>query len=217
MGYKAIIVGASGLVGSNLLPILLNHAEYDEVLVLVRKELGLKHKKLTQLVVNFDELQKHAQSLTGDVVFSCLGTTKANTPDPSLYRKIDHDYPLQIAQLAKANGVEQFHVVSAVGANAQSSQFYIKLKGDLEEGLKAVGFNGLHIYQPSMLYGGRKERRPLENLFVGIFKVIDPLFMGALRKYRSITADKIANAMFNNSLKATPGTHTYTFDQIINA
>ncbi|OOQ61332.1 NAD(P)H-binding protein [Mucilaginibacter pedocola] len=217
MGYKAIIVGASGLVGSKLLDILLASAEFDEVVILVRKHLTITHTKLKQLVINFDDLDKHTADIKADVIFSCLGTTKAKTPDAEQYRKIDHDYPLQIAAIAKANGVRQFQLVSAVGANAGSSTFYIKLKGELEEALKLVGFESLHIYQPSMLYGGRQENRPLENIFVGIFKVLDHLFIGSWRKYRSITAQQVANAMYKNSLKAAPGIHTYTFDQIINA
>ncbi|MEO7215017.1 NAD(P)H-binding protein [Mucilaginibacter sp.] len=217
MEYKAIIVGASGLVGDKLLTVLLNHAEYDEILVLVRKKLPMEHKKLVQLVINFDDLPKYAASLTGHAVFSCLGTTNAKTPDKDQYRKIDHDYPLQIAELAKANGIEQFHLVSAVGANAGSSTFYLKLKGDLEDSLKAVGLKSLHIYQPSMLYGGRKDQRTLENALIGLFKVIDHLMIGGWRKYRSIDAATIANAMFRNSLKSAPGIHTYTFDQIKNA
>jgi uncharacterized protein YbjT (DUF2867 family) len=217
MGYKAIIAGASGLIGSELLTILLNHAEYEEVLVLVRKELPVKHKKLVQLVIDFDELAKYAGSLTGHAVFSCMGTTNAKTPDKVQYRKIDHDYPLEIAHLAKANGVEQFHLVSAVGANSKSSAFYIKLKGELEEDLRPVGFQSLHIYQPSMLYGDRKEQRTLEKTLIRIFKVVDHLLIGGLRKYRSISGETVANAMYKNSLKAAPGTHTYTFDNIKNA
>jgi uncharacterized protein YbjT (DUF2867 family) len=210
MGYKAIIVGASGLIGSELLMKLLNHAEYDEVLVLVRNELPVKHKKLVQLVLNFDELHQHASSITGDAVFSCLGTTKAKTPDKAQYHKIDHDYPLQIAQLAQANGVKQFHLVSAVGANSKSSAFYIKLKGELEDDLKTVGIESLHIYQPSMLYGDRKEQRSLEKALIGIFKVVDHLLIGGLRKYRSISGKTVANAMYKNSLKAAPGIHTHS-------
>ena len=217
MGYKAIIAGASGLIGSELLTVLLNHAEYEEVLILVRKELPVTHKKLVQLVIDFDELAKYADSLTGHAVFSCMGTTNAKTPDKAQYRKIDHDYPLEIARLAKANGVEQFHLVSAVGANSKSSAFYIKLKGELEDDLKTVGIQSLHIYQPSMLYGDRREQRALEKTLIGIFKVVDHLLIGGLRKYRSISGETVANAMYKNSLKAAPGTHTYTFDNIKNA
>nr|WP_294942232.1 NAD(P)H-binding protein [uncultured Mucilaginibacter sp.] len=217
MGYKAIVVGASGLVGSKLLTALLNHAEYDEVLILVRKELPVKHNKLIQLVISFEELNKYATSITGHAVFSCLGTTNANTPDKAQYRKIDHDYPAEIARLAKANGIKQFHVVTAVGADAKSATFYLKLKGELEDDLKTIGFESLHIYQPSMLYGGRKEQRPLENALVALFKVIDLLLIGGLRKYHSITADTVATAMLKNSLKTSPGTHIYTYDNIKNA
>ena len=214
MAYKAIIAGASGLIGSNLLKILLDAAEYTEVLVLVRKELPLQHKKLVQLVINFDDLDKHAAAITGHAVFSCLGTTNAQTPDKQQYRKIDHDYPVQLAQLAKHNGVDQFHVVSAMGANANSNMFYVKLKGELEDDLKAIGLKKLYIYQPSMLIGDREKPRFAERLLFGLFKVIDPLLFGSLKKYRSVKSPTVANAMFKKSLEGATGTFTYTSDKI---
>ncbi|AMR30968.1 nucleoside-diphosphate sugar epimerase [Mucilaginibacter sp. PAMC 26640] len=215
MAYKAIVVGASGLIGSSLLTMLLNHAEYDEVLVLVRKELPLQHKKLVQLVVDFDNLDKHSDAITGHALFCCLGTTKSKTPDAARYRKIDHDYPLQLAQFAKKNGVKHCHLVSAIGANKTSSTFYLKLKGELEEDLQKVGLQTLHIYQPSMLYGDRKEQRSLETVFVGIFKVINPLLLGGWRKFRSIPADSVAHAMYKNSLNGESGIFIHTYDNII--
>src|SRR4051812_14212090 len=128
MGKKAIIAGASGLIGSNLLQILLAENGYDQVLIIVRKEMPINHPKLKQLVVDFDKLDDHAAEITGDVIFCCLGTTKALTPDTVMYRKIDHDYPVKLAEIGLKNGVQQFHLVSAIGANAQSSTFYLKLK-----------------------------------------------------------------------------------------
>lgn len=214
MAYKAIIAGASGLIGSNLLKILLNKPEYDEVLVLVRKELPVQHKKLVQLIINFDELPQYASAITGHAVFSCLGTTKAQTPDKSTYRKIDHDYPLQLAQLAKQNGVKHFHLVSAIGANENSSMFYLKLKGELETSLRHVGLDVLHIYQPSMLIGDRDKTRFAEKVIGGLFKVIDPLLAGSLKKYQSIQGSRVAEAMFKKSLDDSPGIFIHTTDKI---
>ena len=97
MGKKAIVAGATGLIGSQLLDILLATDTYDEVLILVRKKLDITHPKLTQLVFDFDQIEDHSQSITGDAVFSCLGTTRKKTPDRSTYYKIDHDYPLRLA------------------------------------------------------------------------------------------------------------------------
>lgn len=214
MAYKAIIVGASGLIGSNLVNILLEAPQYAEVLVLVRKELPVQHKKLIQLIIDFDELDKHADAINGHAVFSCLGTTKNQTPDEGQYRKIDYDYPLQLAQLAKQNGVEQFHVVTAIGANKNSSTFYLKLKGELEDELQKLSLKTLYIYQPSMLIGERERSLWLEKMATGIFKVIDPLLIGRLKKYRSIKGSTVAHAMFKKSLESATGTFIYTSDKI---
>jgi uncharacterized protein YbjT (DUF2867 family) len=214
MAHKAIIAGASGLIGSNLLNILLEHHQYEEVLALVRKELPFHHKKLIQLVINFDELDKYADAITGHALFCCLGTTKAKTPNKDEYRKIDHDYPLRLAQFAKQNGVSQFHLVSSIGANANSSTFYLKLKGELEEDIQKLKLTTLHIYQPSMLIGDRKETRLGERILGIIFKIIDPLLVGRLKKYRSIKASTVANAMFKKSLETDTGTFIHTSDKI---
>ena len=214
MAYKAIIAGASGLIGSNLVQILLEAPQYTEVLVLVRKELPIQHKKLVQLVINFDELDQHAETLKGHAIFSCLGTTKAQTPDKQLYRRIDHDYPLQLAQIAKANGVDQFHVVTAIGANKNSSTFYLQLKGELEDELQNIGLKTLYIYQPSMLMGQRERNHLVEKIATGLFKIIDPLLVGSLKKYRSIKGSAVAHAMFKKSLESATGTFIYTSDKI---
>ncbi len=163
MSNKAVIAGASGLIGSKLLDILLKEDFYDEVLVLVRKELPLSHKKLVQLVIDFDRLEEHAAAISGHAIFCCLGSTKKKTPDLVEYRKIDLDYPLQLAQFAKQNGVKQYHLVSSLGANSKSSTFYTKIKGEVEEAVQKVGLKCLHIYEPSILTGDRNESRPMES------------------------------------------------------
>jgi uncharacterized protein YbjT (DUF2867 family) len=214
MSNKAIIAGASGLIGSKLLNILLQESYYDEVLILVRKEFPVTHKKLVQLVIDFDKLNDHATAITGHSIFCCLGSTKKKTPDLGIYRKIDHDYPLKLAQLATKNGVEQYHLVSAIGANSNSSNFYTKMKGDVEEAIEKVGLTCLHIYQPSILTGGRKESRPMERFFIGLMKLIDPLLIGSLKKYRSIPAETVARAMFNESIKKQEGVFVHSSEKI---
>jgi uncharacterized protein YbjT (DUF2867 family) len=214
MSKKAIIAGASGLIGSKLLNILLNKPDYDEVLILVRKELPIEHKKLVQLVTDFDKLDDHADAITGHAVFCCLGSTQKKTPDRAVYRRIDHDYPVKLAQLAKQNGVNKYCLVSAVGASSKSSNFYTKMKGETEEDLQKVALKCLHIYQPSLLTGQRKESRPMERVFAGLMKIIDPLLIGGLRKYRSIPAQTVALAMFNESLENDQGVFIHTSDKI---
>jgi uncharacterized protein YbjT (DUF2867 family) len=214
MANKAIIAGSSGLIGSKLLNILLQEVFYDEVLILVRKKLPVQHHKLTQLVVDFDQLHSYADLFTGHAVFSCLGSTNSKTPDKAVYRKIDHDYPLQLAQLAHKNGVKQYHLVSSMGANAASSTFYIKTKGEIEADLQQVGFRALYIYRPSLLIGNRQEKRVAEKLLTALAKIIDPLLFGGLKKYRSIPATTVAAAMYKQSIKNDTGLFIYESDKI---
>ncbi|MDB5087857.1 MAG: NADH(P)-binding [Mucilaginibacter sp.] len=214
MAKKAIIAGASGLTGSCLLDILLHQPAYDEVLVLVRKDLPVKHSKLTQMVVDFDKLDDFSVRITGDVLFCCLGSTKKKTPDLKDYRKVDHDYPFHLAQIALKNGISQFHSVSAIGASIKASNFYTKMKGEAENDIINVGLHSLHIYQPSFIAGERKENRPLEKFFIGLMKVIDPILIGKLKKYRSIAAKTIASAMYKQSLKNKTRVHIYSSDKI---
>jgi uncharacterized protein YbjT (DUF2867 family) len=215
MSNKAIIAGASGLIGSKLLNILLQQPNYDEILILVRKELLIADKKLVQLVIDFEKLDEYAGAITGHAIFCCLGSTKKKTPDLAEYRKIDHDYPVKLAQLAKKNDVKQFHLVSAIGANSISSNFYTKMKGETEEDIQKVGLKWLHIYRPSLLTGDRKESRPAERFAIGLMKIIDPVLIGSLKKYRSIPAETVARAMFNESKKKEEGVFIHSSDKII--
>jgi uncharacterized protein YbjT (DUF2867 family) len=214
MPNKAVIVGASGLIGSYLLELLLDSPQYDEILALVRKELPVHHKKLVQLVIDFEKLDDHANSITGKAIFCCLGSTKKKTPDLNLYRKIDHDYPVKLAQIAKHNGIKQYHLVSALGADSKSSNFYTKMKGETEDDIQKVGLDCLQIYRPSLLTGNRKESRPMERFATALMKVVDPLLRGGLKKYRSIPAQTVASAMYNQSLKYNEGVFVHPSDKI---
>lgn len=214
MVKKAIIAGASGLIGSHLLRQLLDGDAYAEVLVLVRKPLSLQHTKLSQLVLDFDKMDEYADKLTGDAVFSCLGTTVAQTPDKVLYRKIDHDYPIRLAQLALKNGVQQFHWVSSVGADATSSNAYLKLKGETEDDLKKVGTPSLHLYRPSMLTGRKEKMRFSESMINAIMMLANPLLMGGLTKYHSIPGSVVAKAMIQQSIDNETGTFIYQYNEL---
>lgn len=214
MAYKAVIVGASGLIGSKLLNILWQWPEYDEIISLGRKKINLKNKKLTQLIVDFDHLDNYSEYINGHAVFCCLGTTRKKTPDLKEYRMIDHDYPLKLAEIAKENQVKQYHLVSSLGANPDASGFYLKTKGETEEGIKSVGMDCVHIYQPSILTGQRSEQRLGELLALQLMKVLDPLLLGPFKKYRSIPAYTVAMAMFKESLKNEDGLFVHPSDQI---
>ena len=214
MSKKAIIVGASGLIGSELVKILLKQPEYSEVLVLVRKKIPLTEQKLHQQIVDFERLNDYLTVINGDVLFCCLGSTKGKTPDKSEYWKIDHDYPVQLAQIAKQNGIKQYHLVSSIGADENSSSFYLKMKGSTENDIKKTGVNSLHIYEPSLLVGNRQDNRLLEKITATLMGLINPLLIGRWKKYRSIQAKQVAFAMYKQSLINQTGEFIYSSDKI---
>ena len=211
---KAIIAGASGLIGGLLLDILLQSSEYKEVTIFVRSQLPLKHNKLKQLVIDFDRLENYAAEVKGDAIFCCLGSTRKKTPDLAAYRKIDHDYPLMFAQMALKNGVGQYHLVSAIGADASSRNFYTKMKGETENDITKVGLNCIHIYRPSFLSGERKEKRVIERIVLPLMKLVDYFLIGSLKKYRSIPAKTVAMAMYKQSLINQTGVFIHPSDKI---
>jgi uncharacterized protein YbjT (DUF2867 family) len=214
MKKKAILAGASGSIGSSLLQQLLECDDYNEVLVLVRKDIGIKHPKLQQLILNFSDLNRYTAQINGNVVFCCLGTTKKNTPDEEEYKKIDYQYPLDLAWIAQVNGATGYHMISSVGANKDSGVFYTRTKGEVERDLKAVPFKSLHIYRPSLLNGTRKENRLGEKLMNCIMWLLNPLLFGRLKKYRSIKVETVATAMVRFSLKDDHGVWIHESDVI---
>ena len=132
-------------------------------------------------------------------MFSAFLTTQKKTPDKKLYYQIDHDYPILATKLAKENGAKAVFLVSALGANAKSSIFYSKLKGETEQDIISLDLDHTYIFRPSMILGNRKENRPTEKIFIGIFKFINPIFLGSLSKYKGIEAADIAKAMVNSA------------------
>ncbi|MDB5032324.1 NAD-dependent epimerase/dehydratase family protein [Mucilaginibacter sp.] len=214
MTKKAVIVGASGLIGSNLLAMLSTQPNYDEILIIARKKTRTNNVKVTQLIIEFAHLDRYAKSITGNVIFCCLGSTRSETPDLDEYRKIDHDYPVKLAEIALKNGIEQYHLVSSISADARSSNFYLRMKGETEEDIKKIGLKSLHIYQPSVLIGYRQSARLLEGISIFFLKITSPLLLGTLKKYRAISAHSVAKTLFKQSLKNQTGVFTYTSDKI---
>jgi uncharacterized protein YbjT (DUF2867 family) len=214
MAYKAIIAGASGLIGSSLLTILLNEPSYVEVTVLVRKKTGITHSKLTEILVDFDKLDDYAGDINGHALFCCIGTTKNKTPNLTDYYKIEHDYPVKLGQLAVKNSVKQYHYVSSIGADKNSAAYYTKYKGQTEYDLQQLNLPSLHIYRPSILVGDRKDYRPMEKFVTGLMYIINPLLIGSLKKYRSIPAKTVAMAMYKQSINSEEGVFVHPSDQI---
>jgi uncharacterized protein YbjT (DUF2867 family) len=194
---KVILYGASGLVGSYILENLLNNSNYQEIIIVVRKDLKIHHPKLKTLIGDIHSLSNVVQGIVVDEIFIALGTTQKKTPDKNDYYEIDHDYPVFAAKLARENGAKSVFLVSAVGANAKSSVFYVRMKGETELDIINLNFKHTYVFRPSMILGNRGENRPLERVFKVIWKMINPLFVGNLNKYKGIEARDIANAMVN--------------------
>jgi uncharacterized protein YbjT (DUF2867 family) len=214
VNMKAILVGASGAIGSSLLQYLLNDSSYTEVLVLVRRKLNIEHPKLNQLVIDFSRLSEYSAEIKGNAVFCCLGTTKSQTPDEHQYRRIDYKYPLDVAWMAHTNGAESYHLVSAMGADKNSSFFYNRTKGEVERDLKDVPFKSIHIYRPSLLDSKRLQKRFGESVLNRLMHLINPLLIGKWKKYRSIKAESVAKVMLAQSLNDQKGIFIHPSDQI---
>ncbi len=192
---KAVILGASGLVGSFLLKELLDHPAYQQVTIVVRKPVDITHAKLKTLIGDFHTLPGLKEAIAADEIFITLGTTQKKTPDRLEYYRIDHDYPVLGAQIAKENGAKSVFLLTAVGANPDSGLFYIKTKGEVERDVTALGFEHTHIFRPSMILGNRQESRPLEKALTSIWPVVNAILRGPLNRYKGITAKDIARAM----------------------
>ena len=195
MKKTAIILGATGLTGSNLLTKLIHDNRYDNIKLFSRSKIDGLPKRVTQYLGDLLKLEDFKAEFTADEVFCCIGTTAKKTPDKNLYKKIDHGIPLAAAKLAKENKINTFLVVSAMGANKKSSVFYNKTKGEMENDVLLENIEKTIILRPSIIGGERKERRILEQIGLSIFKIIQPFFIGKLKQYKIIKGDSIAKAM----------------------
>jgi uncharacterized protein YbjT (DUF2867 family) len=207
----ALITGATGLVGSLCLKQLLDDPANAQVIAILRRPAPESHPKLVQKIVDFDNLSQLAPIAANDALCA-LGTTIAKAGSQEAFRKIDFGYSKAFAEFALAGGAQQFALVSSVGANARSRNFYLRTKGELEDAVKALPFASVHIFQPSFLTGARAEQRPSEGLGLALTKALQFAFIGGLSKYRPIPASTVAAAMIAAVKRAEPGRHTYLFE-----
>lgn len=191
---SALIVGATGLVGAQLVKQLCESNHYISVTALVRNKLPFEHSKLTVHQVNFDAISEENVQFVDDV-FCCLGTTRKKAGTREQFEKVDVEYPLHIAALAKHAGAHHFIVITAMGANEKSFAYYNRVKGKLEEQLQALHFPKLSIVRPSLLVGNRPELRLGEKSGELVLKIVNPLLVGPLKRYRAINANQVAEAM----------------------
>ncbi|WP_369426627.1 oxidoreductase [Paenibacillus ehimensis] len=181
MAKQAIVAGSTGLVGRELVSLLLDHPAYDRVITLVRTSSGIRHPKLEQRVISFDRLaDESAVGFEGADVFCALGTTIKKAKTREQFRKVDYGYPMELGRLASASGAAQFLIVTAIGADKQSVFFYSRVKGETEDGLRALGLPSLHIFRPSLLLGEREEVRFGERMAALLSRVAGFAMRGPL-------------------------------------
>ena len=208
---KALIIGATGATGKDLLSQLLADDTYSEVHCFVRKPLALSHPKLHTHVIDFETPEAWADLLQGDVAFSCLGTTLAAAGSKEAQWRVDYDYQYAFAQQCKANGVPTFVLISAAGATAQSKLFYNHMKGQLEDAVKALDFPSLLIFQPSVLIRSNNDRGA-ENFSVKAIHFLNKI--GLCKRYRPMPTEVLAKKMLSAVYNSPKGTFTFTLDKI---
>lgn len=201
----AVLAGSTGLIGNHLLELLLADTAYDKVIALSRKPLAKRHSKLENVLVNLDEWAK-LKELKADDVFCCLGTTIKQAKTKEAFRKVDFEYPVELAKALKQNGAVTFLLVSALGADKNSGIFYNQVKGEVEAAIGELAYPTTHIFRPSLLLGDRKEQRSGEDAAKVFYKIFGWLIP---QKYKGIEAVKVARAMVAEAKSGKQGQHVY--------
>lgn len=191
----AIVLGGTGLTGGLLLQLLLEDENYKKIKLFSRAKVGFDHIKIEEHLIDVINLETYQEYFTGDEVFCCIGTTNDKTPNKELYKKIDYGIPVNAAKLCKANEINTFVVISALGANSKSSVFYNRVKGEMEDAILKINIAKIHILQPALIGGDREEKRVGEWWAKQFFIILNPLLFGSLKKYKSIDPTIIAKCM----------------------
>ena len=210
----AIIFGASGLVGGFCIKALLENEAYQEVRSFGRRKLSINHEKLTQFIIDFEQMEEIEPQIKGHDVFICLGTTRAKAGRDG-FIKVDFDYSFNAAKHAVMNGANQLLLVSSVGADKNSFLLYPKTKGQLEEAVKRLPFWATHILQPSLLLGPRQETRIGEKMAIGISSIFNRFTDGLLGIYTPIEAETVAKAMVQLAQGIGGGVQVHTSAELI--
>lgn len=211
MKLTANVIGATGLVGRYLVQQLLENANFEKVRIFVRRDAGIEHPKLEQQIVDFSDERSWGKHLIGDVLFSALGTTLKQAGGKDKQYEIDFTFNLNFAKKAKENGIENYVLVSSVGANATSSLFYTRMKGELDEAVPQIGFKNLAILRPTSLVGERKERRIAEEMSIPVVNFVTKF---VFKKYKPIHGKTVAQAMINVVLHPNPEKTIWEADEV---
>lgn len=211
MSKTALVIGATGLVGEQLILKLFEHPEFENVVVLSRRKTGLDHPKLEEILIDFNQPESWKDLVKGDVAFSSLGTTiKAAKTKENQYR-VDYTYQYEFAKAASGNGVPAYVLVSSLGANPKSSVFYSRMKGELDEAVAKLPFPKTVIVRPSILDGNRKEKRLAEKVSLAIMRFLSKII---LKKYRPTPVDLLTDSMIKLALDNALGVRIVEADEI---
>lgn len=191
----ALVFGSTGLVGNLLLEELIRSEIYSGVIIFVRRASNISNSKAEEIVMDFSIPEKYSGLIKGNDIYICLGSTIKKAGSVANFEKIDRDMPVKLASIAKANGVEKIAVISSVGANRLSGNYYLRVKGEMEQGLLDLNFSQCVIARPSMLLGERNEKRFGESVGKFLMKIINPFISGKFKKYKGINGQDVARAM----------------------
>jgi uncharacterized protein YbjT (DUF2867 family) len=210
----ALIIGSTGLIGSQLLNLLLDSNDYLKVITFVKRDTGIKHPKLTQHIIDFDKPETYKNLVVGDDFFCVIGTTIKKAGSKEAFRKVDFEYPRQFVSFALQNKVKQFLIISSLSADAKSGNFYLKTKGEIQDFLKDCSFESVAVLQPSLLLGNRTEFRLGEKVGAFFMKTFSFLFLGNLKKYKPIEGKTVAKALLKIAQTNNKGFKIYESDVI---
>tara|TARA_B100000029_G_scaffold82096_5_gene72992 strand:+ start:2608 stop:3249 length:642 start_codon:yes stop_codon:yes gene_type:complete len=211
---SSLIIGATGFVGSYLVQEILNSPTFDSVTAPVRKPTFTTHPKLKEIIFDFRDETAIESLEPVNHVFCCLGTTIKTAGSKEAFRFVDYELPLRFANWAESTHAESFSIVTAIGANSDSSIFYNQVKGNVEDEIKTLNIPTIQIFQPSLIMGPRKEFRLGELIGKGIMVILNPLMIGPGKKYRGIHAQTIAKGMVHHLEKSNPGITIFESDKI---
>jgi uncharacterized protein YbjT (DUF2867 family) len=207
----ALLAGATGLVGATLLDILVEAGDFSRVVAVTRRPLAREHPRLANRTVQFDKIATQFAGFTCHTVFCCLGTTIRAAGSEQEFRNVDVDYVLAVARVAQAAQAQRFIVLSSVGANAQSKNFYLRTKGEMEEALVEMNLAAVDILQPGVLLGWRGEIRPLELAATILMPLVNPLLVRTYAPYRGIPVRTVALAMLGAARSGRRGVSRYSY------
>ena len=210
----ALVIGSTGLIGTELLKIILESLEYSQVVTFVKRDSGIRHPKLIQHLIDFDQPDTYENLVAGDDFFCTIGTTIKNAGSQNAFRQVDYEYPRQFASFAMQNKVKQFLIISALNADAKSSNFYLKTKGAIQDFLENCEFESVAVLQPSLLLGNRAEFRFGERVGAFFMRTFSFVFQGNLKKYKAIEGETVAKAMFKIAQRKNTGFKIYESDAI---